>query len=174
MYYIVLATHERKKMCITPNHYTGDLSSQWAWNRSWNTSKKQHYCSQTIGIKNQVRILISEGRKTETSPGHSDQPRMGREMSMWIILVWLSRLSVRLGPSSTSALPTYKYCKSLLSVWPHSQLPSAFWEVEGPNEPVTVLLRAKCMLFMALCARPLLVMCANFTHRKHEWLPWFN
>lgn len=87
---------------------------------------------------------------------------------MWIILGWLSRLALRVRPSSISALPPYKYCKSLLSVWPRSQLPSAFWEVEGPNEPVTVLLRAKYMLFIALSACPLLVMCANFTHVIHK------
>lgn len=85
---------------------------------------------------------------------------------MWIILVWLSCVSVRVGPSSTSALPTYKCCKSLLSVCPCSQLPSAFGEEEGPNEPLTVLLRAKCMLFIALSACPLPVMYASFAHVK--------
>lgn len=90
---------------------------------------------------------------------------------MWFILVWLSHLAVRVGPSSTSALPTYKFCKSLFSVWLSSQLPSAVWKVEGPNEPVTILLRAKCTLFIALSACPRPVICANPAHVKHKQLP---
>lgn len=75
-------------------------------------------------------------RMLSWSPGPSQD---GHKMLMWFTLCG-SHLTVRVGPS-TSALPTYEYCKSLSSVWLSFQLPSAFWKVEGPNETVTILLR---------------------------------
>lgn len=98
-------------------------------------------------------LFQNEKKKKQRELSWSQGPSQDehKEMSMWIILVWLSCLAVTVGPSSTSALPTYKYCKSLLSICLCSQLPSAFWEAEGPNEPVTVLLRAKYALYSPVC-----------------------
>lgn len=98
--------------------------------------------------KNQVRILISEGkikqRELTWSQGSSQDGH--KKILMRSILVLFSHVAVRVGPKSTPAFPTYKYCKPLFSTWLSSQLPSAFWEMKGPNEPVTILLRVKCTL----------------------------
>ena len=127
-------------------------------------------------MKNQVKILISGNKQTTTKKrqrelfqlqGPREDGMNTSECHVDYSSVALS-FGIRVGACVTSALPTYQHCKSLFSTGLSSQLPSAFQEVEGPKEPVTVLFRAKNVLFRALSASPLPVICANFAHVKHK------
>lgn len=86
-------------------------------------------------MKNKVRILISEGKKKQRTLLVTCGTKTGWNEHKWVLLlilpVWLCPLA-KVGASGTSAFPTYKYCKSLFSIWLSSQLYSAFQEVEGP------------------------------------------
>lgn len=92
------------------------------------------------------------------------------ETFTWIILVWLAHFAAGWDPAATQHFPFINTVNHS-SLWLSSQLPSAFWEGEGPSEPVIVLLKAKYELFTALSACPLPVICASFAHVKHKQLP---
>lgn len=161
---ILWATHERTKHVY---HFKSLYLwlVQTAWNPFWNTFEELLFGE--FGIwKIKLEFLFQKAKNVKRAVPVTGTKQ--KWMLMWIIQVWLPPLAVRVGASSTPVLPTYKYWKSLFSILPSSQLPSAFWEGKCPKEPVTVLLRAKYTLFIALSACLLLTRCANFAQVKHK------
>ena len=144
---------KHKKMYIASNHYVCDLVRQLSVKSTLKYLWRTTLLWRIRDMKNQVRILILESKKSkEHSPRSRGQARMASRRCLCELVFWCSFfMQQSTGPNCTPALLINKYCKSSFSIWLSSQLPSAFWEVKGPSEPVTFLLRAKCTLYSSTC-----------------------